>query len=161
MRLLVEVATVTAGEAVSARRLWRRQLIGGGGGGSFGGGGAAEAVNDCEMTATNSTNLDNYHYDYLGPTASENYIGRAILLMNSTRDHQCDSRQVYRGKILVQAKIFRIMRLTAAHSLSFDRYTRCGRKIYPFSLSTRFHRVFRDIPVAIKISILCGGTDCT
>jgi len=114
-----------------------------------------------EMTATNSTNLDNYPLlTILGPTASGKTTLAAHLAYELDGEIiSADSRQVYRGMDIGTGKDLSDYEINGRripyHLIDIRD---AGEKYTLFHYQQDFHRVFRDISGRNKISILCGGT---
>ncbi len=113
------------------------------------------------MTATNSTNLDNYPLlTILGPTASGKTTLAAHLAYELDGEIiSADSRQVYRGMDIGTGKDLSDYEINGRripyHLIDIRD---AGEKYTLFHYQQDFHRVFRDISGRNKISILCGGT---
>ena len=113
------------------------------------------------MTATNSTNFDNYPLlTILGPTASGKTTLAAHLAYELDGEIiSADSRQVYRGMDIGTGKDFSDYEINGRripyHLIDIRD---AGEKYTLFHYQQDFHRVFRDISGRNKISILCGGT---
>jgi tRNA dimethylallyltransferase len=114
-----------------------------------------------EMTATNSTNLDNYPLlTILGPTASGKTTLAAHLAYEIDGEIiSADSRQVYRGMDIGTGKDLSDYEIKGRHiPYHLIDIRDAGEKYTLFHYQQDFHRVFRDIADRKKIPILCGGT---
>jgi tRNA dimethylallyltransferase len=114
-----------------------------------------------EMTATNSTNLDNYPLlTILGPTASGKTALAAHLAYEIDGEIiSADSRQVYRGMDIGTGKDLSDYEIKGRHiPYHLIDIRDAGEKYTLFHYQQDFHRVFRDIADRKKIPILCGGT---
>ena len=113
------------------------------------------------MTATNSTNLDNYPLlTILGPTASGKTTLAAHLAYELDGEIiSADSRQVYRGMDIGTGKDLSDYEINDCHiPYHLIDIRDAGEKYTLFHYQQDFHRVFRNIAGRKKIPILCGGS---